>query len=146
MRDVYRDELQIQNLIARVAHAADVAPDAELDAQYLQCFTEDAAWEARTRPAPDGSFARARQGRVDIHEGVLQRRAQGLQAPETHSLHVVTTTEVQLGVDAANARSCFLFMTHVDQQPKVALAGHYLDDFVRTDEGWRISRRLVLRP
>jgi uncharacterized protein (TIGR02246 family) len=35
------DEMEIRNLVAQLAHLADMAEDLE---EYLACFTDDAVW------------------------------------------------------------------------------------------------------
>ena len=71
------DELEIRNLLARLAQLAD---GGDLD-DYVSLFAEDAVWEG---------YGPARRGKADILAGATERRAAGGQGPGTHSYHIVS--------------------------------------------------------
>jgi 3-phenylpropionate/cinnamic acid dioxygenase small subunit len=126
------DDLEIRNLIARIAHLADWGTD--LDA-YLACFTEDAEWNF-----PIG----ARKGHADILAGAKDRRASGTTGPGSNSRHVLTNVEVEAdGGDVATSNSYFVFLVETNEQPKIFNCGHYADTWVRTDDGWKLKVRNI---
>ena len=91
------DELEIRNLVARLAQLADMG---DLD-EYVSLFTEDASWEMPGAP---------RHGRADIMAGAQDRRNSGTTGPESHTRHVISTLLVQSdGSDKATADSYWLF-------------------------------------
>lgn len=124
-------ELEIRNLIARVAHLAD---DGELD-EYILLFTEDSSWEFPGAP---------RRGRADILVGAHARRSEKLTGPGSSSRHVITTTAVRV-VDQATALadSYWLFFRETTTSPVLAGIGHYHDTARCEDGVWRIARREI---
>jgi 3-phenylpropionate/cinnamic acid dioxygenase small subunit len=131
------DELEIRNLIARLAHIADMDP---LE-RYADCYTADVVWDIVASPS---GAVNSRRGLSDVVEGSRQRRDAGAQGPGTHVRHVVSTTEIQLnGIDRAAGRSYWRMYQNADAQPEIRAMGVYDDEFVRTAEGWRLSRRVI---
>ena len=128
------DELEIRNLLARLAHLAD---DGELD-EYIQLFSDDASW--------GGGGQALRKGHAEILAGARERRATGLSGPGSHSLHVVTTTAVRLDGERASARSIFHYYTDTDAVPVLRIIGVYEDRFRRSPQGWRLSSREIHGP
>ena len=127
------DEAEIRNVIARLAHLAD---DGDLEEHYLPLFTDDAVWE---RPGEK------HQGHADILTGARERRRIGMQGPGTNTHHVNTTLWVSLtGPDEAHAESYFFFVRETTSPaPVLASIGRYVDDFRRTPDGWKLSRRQI---
>jgi uncharacterized protein (TIGR02246 family) len=122
-------ELQIRNLIARLALLAD---QGDLD-EYVDQFTEDSLW---------GFPGGARRGRDDIRAGAEERRAGGVSGPGSNTRHVIATVAVQLeGPESATADSYFLFYQHTTTVPTLFNMGHYHDTFARQGEVWRLARR-----
>jgi 3-phenylpropionate/cinnamic acid dioxygenase small subunit len=141
MPDVERvaAELEIRNVIARLAQLADTG---EVD-EYVAQFTDDAAWEM-----PDnerlGIPGSVRTGRDQIRAGVHERRDAGIQGPGSDTLHSITTTSVRLdGADAARAHSYFQFVIHTATAPTLQNMGQYDDTFRRTPDGWKLARRVI---
>lgn len=127
-----KDELEIRNLIARLAHTAD---DGSLD-DYAPLFTEDASWGGAGQPE--------RRGRAEIYEAARLRRQQGLAGPGVASRHVVTTTWIEIDGARAKSRSVFHFYVGVDSQsPSLVSLGVYRDSFEKTAEGWKLSERAL---
>jgi uncharacterized protein (TIGR02246 family) len=128
------DELEIRNLVADLAHMADMASEGDLS-EYIGRFTEDACWEM------SGNQVR---GRDNILTAARQRRASGTQGPGTNSRHVITTQSVRVdGGDTATGEAYFLFMGDTDTAPRVKGMGHYRDRFQRTSEGWQLEHRTI---
>jgi hypothetical protein len=128
------DELEIRNLVADLAHMADMASEDELT-DYISRFTHDARWELAGNEL---------QGRDAILAGARERRAAGTQGPGTNSRHVITTQSVRLeGADAATGEAYFLFVGDTTTTPQIRGIGHYLDRFQRTPEGWKLAHRTI---
>jgi 3-phenylpropionate/cinnamic acid dioxygenase small subunit len=125
------DEMEIRNLVSRLAHLADIAPDSELD-EYVSLFTDDAHWEM------PGS---AIDGRSQILAGAKARRASGIQGPGTHTRHVITTHRVSVAGESATGRAYFMMVGDTDTAPRIRAAGQYDDRYERTSEGWKLARR-----
>lgn len=127
------DELEIRNLLARLAQASD---DGELD-EYMACMHEDAVWGGTGFPA--------RRGHAEIREGAVGRRADGIAGPGTHTRHLISTSHVDVQGDTATARSIFLFYGNTHQTPELRMMGVWEDEFLRTDAGWKLGRRTIVR-
>ncbi|HEV8296815.1 MAG TPA: nuclear transport factor 2 family protein [Acidimicrobiales bacterium] len=125
------DELEIRNLIARLAHLAD---GGDLN-EYVSLFTEDASWEMPGGP---------RRGRADILAGATERRTTGTTGPGSATRHVLTTIGVTIDdADTATTDSYWMFYGDTTTAPAVRLMGLYHDTFRRTDEGWKLARREI---
>jgi 3-phenylpropionate/cinnamic acid dioxygenase small subunit len=136
------DELEIRNLVARLAHLADTG---DLEKEYLPLFTEDAEWVF-----PGGADPAAGGAAVSGHEAILadrlQRRGSGFQGPGTNTRHLNTTLAVHVdGSDTAEAESYWLFVTGTGRaEPQISGIGCYLDTFRRTPAGWKLARRQII--
>lgn len=126
------DELEIRNLIARLAHLAD---DGNLD-EYMACFTDDIVWGGGGQPL--------RRGHAEVLAGAMERRDKGITGPGSGARHVVTTPWITLDGKRATARSVFHFYTNVNTaEPCLRALGVYDDTFVRTAGGWRLAQRIL---
>jgi uncharacterized protein (TIGR02246 family) len=125
-------ELEIRNLIARVAQLAD---HGDLE-EYASLFTEDGAWEFPGGP---------RRGRADILAGARERRRDKVTGPGSGTRHVITTLAVQItGGASATADSYWLFWRDTAASPALVNMGHYHDVLRREDGAWRIARREIV--
>lgn len=108
--------------------------DARDYAAYASLFASDGVWT--------GGFGSA-EGPAAIQamlEENLGKPEEGF-INETN-FHLNTTVMVDVQGDTAKARSRYLFFTaSPDNRPIVALAGRYIDDFVRENGEWKIWRR-----
>jgi 3-phenylpropionate/cinnamic acid dioxygenase small subunit len=124
-------ELEIRNLISRIASLAD---HGDLD-DYAEQFTEDSVWALPKAP---------RHGRADIRAGADARRADGLTGPGSASRHVITNVSVTIdGPDSAVADSYFMFVRNTSAVPSILNMGSYRDRFVCQDGTWRLARREI---
>jgi uncharacterized protein (TIGR02246 family) len=128
--DVMADELAVRNLVGRASQYAD-GDDVEA---YVALFTEDGSWEMPGAP---------RRGHDDIRSGSLERRAEGMIGPGSHTRHVVSILSTSVEGDTATADSVWQFFVETDVAPRLKLIGTYHDDLVRTADGWRIARRQI---
>jgi ketosteroid isomerase-like protein len=127
------DELEIRNLLARLAQLSDSGTLEE----YLDCMHEDAVWGGTGFPA--------RRGHQEILEGATQRRADAIAGPGTHTRHLISTSYVEVTGETANARSIFSFYGNTHQTPELNMMGVWEDEFRRTDRGWKLARRTIVR-
>jgi uncharacterized protein (TIGR02246 family) len=129
------DDLAIRNLIARMAHLADMCPDDQLD-DYLALFADDAIWEM---PGD------RRTGHKEILAGVHERRGAKIQGPGTNTRHVVSSISIRPdGPDRAVSDAYFRFYTGTaSDAPKVSRIGHYHDRFVRSNGVWKYAHRTI---
>lgn len=125
-----RDELAVRNVVARLALFADGGAIAE----YVDLYTDDAEWLLPGVPL---------HGRAEISAASMARRAAGQTGPGSYTRHVVSTTAVTVSGDLATAESYWQFFTGTRESPHLHSIGHYLDHLVRTDSGWRVSRRVI---
>ncbi|MGH9098043.1 MAG: nuclear transport factor 2 family protein, partial [Acidimicrobiales bacterium] len=124
-------ELEIRNVISRIARLAD---QGDLD-EYTAQFTEDAVWAFPTAP---------RHGRADIRAGAEARRAEGTTGPGTATRHVISTVAVRVDdADRATADSYFVFLQNTTTSPTIFNMGAYHDTFVCQGDGWRLARREI---
>jgi len=133
--DPIADELEIRNLLARVAQLAD---SGDID-EYMACYTRDAVWSMPANPA-NGLPASTKEGHDDIRAGVVERRAGGVQGPGSNTRHVVTTSTVTVSGDTATGTSYFMFMSGAAIQS----VGQYDDRFVRGEDGWMVAHRTIV--
>ena len=127
------DELEIRNLLARFAQASDDGPLED----YLDCLLEDAVW--------GGSGFPERRGHAAIREGAEARRADGIAGPGSNTRHLLSTAWIEVDGDAARSRSIFQFFGDTHATPRLQLMGVWEDEFRRTDRGWKLSRRTIVR-
>ena len=122
------DELEIRNLVARLAMLAD---DGDLE-EYAALFADDARWEM------PGAVI---EGRENLLAGATERRAVGNVGPGSETRHVIATQAVTLDGDEAISDAYWQFWVNTATEPSVALFGTYRDRLVRTDSGWKLARR-----
>jgi len=137
MLQLVTDELEIRNLLMRLAHLADYGDLKE----YAGLFTEDGRWESR--PVAGAPIAAPLVGHADILAAALQRRADGILGPGTHTRHVLTTTTVQISGDTAKASSYLTIYKNTNTEPVVKIWALYADDWRRTHAGWRLASRVI---
>ena len=126
------DELAIRNLVARMAQVADENESLE---EYAALLSEDSVWELEGQPPYHGRDA--------VVAGAAGRREQHLVGPGTHTRHVITTQQVQVQGDRASGQCTCLFYSDTTTEPRVRAVSQYRDEFVRTQQGWKIARRVI---
>ena len=122
------DRLEIQDLITAYSYAIDFHRFDDLD----DIFTADASLDFTATGGQAGPLPEMKQwlSSVLVHFGGHQ--------------HLVATSLVELDGDAATAKSiCHNPMWFTDPStPPLFVGLWYLDSFVRTEAGWRISSRV----
>jgi hypothetical protein len=124
------DRIEIGDLMVRYARAIDTKDYALLDT----CFTPDAYVDYTSSGGTKGKYPEVRAW--------LEKAL----SPFAAMMHAVSNTAVELQGDRASAR------TYVSNPMGFAKAdgslhiftvyAHYVDELVRTREGWRIARRI----
>jgi 3-phenylpropionate/cinnamic acid dioxygenase small subunit len=114
------DELEIRNVLTRIAHCSDTG---EL-ADYAALFTEDARWEMPGVPV--------KQSRAEIRSAGAVRRAEGATGPGSHTRHLIGTIAVTVDGDSPRAESYWQFYADTRGAPVLRSMGAYRDTFRRT--------------
>lgn len=122
-----RDRLAIQDVLVRYGTSLD---DQDWP-RFATCFVPDAV---------------ANYGGLGEHTGrdKIQSLCEQALAPLDGSQHFISNFEIEIHGDRAKSR-CYLMAQHMKKSapggPHFLLAGTYRDELIRTDEGWRITRR-----
>jgi 3-phenylpropionate/cinnamic acid dioxygenase small subunit len=128
------DELAIRNKLAELMWHADNAVVDDLHG-YVACFTADAEWEMR---------GDVRRGHAEILEGAKERRRAGTMGPGSKVAHLLSATMVDfVDADVAQVKSYVQAYRDADTTPTLFVMGQYHDEFRRTPDGWKLSRRIV---
>jgi len=123
------DRLELQDLLIRYSEAIDRRAFDELDA----IFVPDAYIDYRDTGGIDGQYPQIKEWLAETLPTYFERNA-----------HMLGLPAIKLAGDTATARTfCFNPMVLKGEKPKVMQVGVWYDDeFVRTADGWRISRRV----
>jgi hypothetical protein len=125
-----QDQVAIREVLIRYGEYL----DARDYAGYASLFAKDGVW---TGGFGSASGPAAIQAMLEEHLG----------KPEPGFLnksnfHLMTTAVIEVDGDTAKARSRYMFFTaSPDNKPTPALAGRYVDDFVRESGVWKIKLR-----
>jgi len=127
------DRLQIKDLLTRYALAIDTKDWALLDT----CFVVDAELDYTSTGGEKGSYSE------------LRKWLKKVLAPFAVTVHFLGNTSVELDGDRARART-YLWNPMGLQKADgdlhwFTVSAHYVDELVRTDDGWRIQRRVQER-
>jgi uncharacterized protein (TIGR02246 family) len=112
----------------------------ELDARdfaaYSRLFAEDGEWI--------GDLGSAK-GPAEI-EALLVRTLEVYPDDTTRTYHLVANPVIQVDGDRATAQSTWCFVTRADDdEPVLAMLGHYDDVLTRADGRWKFLRRVAYR-
>jgi SnoaL-like domain len=123
------DRLELQDLLIRYSEAIDRREFDELDV----IFVPDAYIDYRDTGGIDGQYPQIKEWLAETLPTYFERNA-----------HMLGLPAIKLTGDTATARTfCFNPMVLKGEKPKVMQVGVWYDDeFVRTADGWRISRRV----
>lgn len=127
------DARAIEQVLIAFTYAADEGEVSDV----VALFTADAVWSM-----PSATWT----GREAIAAGLEDLRRRGASGPGTGSRHVLTNCLIDLrGANRASARSLFQLVVHSGEGPLLKAMGGYVDEFVRTEAGWRIGSRTIVR-
>ncbi|MYA20405.1 MAG: nuclear transport factor 2 family protein [Chloroflexi bacterium] len=132
------DRLDILEQIGRYSYAVDAFDGDEFAAR----FTEDGVFERRAIGS-DGPYE-VIEGRAALRRwilGLLETLPEGVMTRH----HQRATVFEELSADAASTRTMLLLTSIApgDRHPRTVSSGVYRDEWRRTDEGWRIARRVA---
>jgi 3-phenylpropionate/cinnamic acid dioxygenase small subunit len=122
------DRIEIQDLIARYAHAIDDRDYAALD----RVFTPDATIDYTDLGGAKGSL---QETKAYLAEAMPRFPA---------FQHLSATSRIDIDGDGARARTILfnpMVMEHEGEQRVFFIGLWYCDDLVRTGDGWRIASR-----
>ena len=137
--DTHADCSAIEDVIAQYAYRWD-GKDAE---GFADLFTEDAVFEVEV------SGVRIPDARVEGRPAILayaKDSHEGRLAGKQTRHHMTSLVFVELTDDSAATENMVL-VTHqsaTDATPQPRVSGVYRNDWRRTSQGWKISRRLLL--
>ena len=138
------DESEIRNLVARLAHMADLAEDLT---EYFSLWTEDGVYDVREpighKPG-EPSQAKKVTGHAELRADRAMLRGTKFQGPGTDVWHANTTLSVKVHDDGKTAEAeSYWLLVHGHEKVGVVRIGHYHDTFRKTPQGWKISYRTV---
>ena len=124
------DRMEIQQLLVDYASAIDQRRFEDLD----RIFTEDAYIDYRAMGGIDGSYPQVKAWLGEV-----------LPLFPAYS-HLIGNFDIRLSGDTAAARTmCFNPMKLNDDGQILFCALWYDDEFIRTSEGWRMTRRVEVK-
>ncbi|MDX1874810.1 nuclear transport factor 2 family protein [Mycolicibacterium sp. 120266] len=125
------DRLEIQDLLIAYSTAIDTRRFDDLD----RVFTPDAYIDYRAMGGIDGRFPEVKAWLAHVLPNFPAYA------------HMLGNVDIRLAGDTATARTlCFNPMTLGGDQGQVLFCGlWYEDEFVRTGDGWRMSRRVEVK-
>jgi ketosteroid isomerase-like protein len=130
------DPMPVQDVLALLNLQAEYADGADSfsGATYASVFTEDGVLDATHTGIP------AVAGRTAI-----AKLMDGTFAQQTHNCHMTTNQRV-LSVDGDRATGrCYFFQRSILRNGgRTEFSGRYEDEYRRTPEGWKISRRVLI--
>ena len=123
------DRLELQHLLISYSEAIDRREFDELD----EIFTPDAYIDYRDTGGIDGQYPQIKAWLAETLPKYFERNA-----------HMLGLPAIKLAGDTATARTfCFNPMVLKGETPLIMQVGvWYVDEFVRTAGGWRMSRRV----
>jgi SnoaL-like domain len=126
------DRLELQDLLIRYSEAIDRRAFDELD----DIFTEDAYIDYRDTGGIDGRYPQVKVWLAETLPTYFERTA-----------HMLGLPAIRLAGDTATARTfCFNPMVLKGETPKIMQVGVWYDDeFIRSADGWRLSRRVEIK-
>jgi hypothetical protein len=126
------DHLELQHLLISYSEAIDRREFDELD----EIFTADAYIDYRETGGIEGLYPQVKPWLAETLPKFFERNA-----------HMLGLPAIKLAGDKATARTfCFNPMVLKGDKPRTMQVGVWYDDeFVRTPEGWRLSRRVEIK-
>ncbi len=131
------DERGVIANMYRYAHSIDYG----LEAEWVDCFTEDGAFDMRRRP----HFGAGEGQRHEGHEALAAFIATHTRAPETWHKHLMAQPRIAVEGGSAKVESFFLRLDEdAAGEPYVLVFGRYRDTVRRCADGlWRFAERIV---
>jgi SnoaL-like domain len=138
-----KDELEIRNLVGKLATMADLAEDLT---EYFTLWTDDGTFdmcEPFGRRDGDPVSAWKVSGLEALRENRKALRDTGFQGPGTNVWHANTTLHITVN-DAQNAEAQSYWVLYGSKDKvEVLRIGHYHDRFRKEDGRWKMAYRTV---
>ena len=126
--------LEDEQDILRTLYAYGHSIDYGLEADWINCWTEDAVLQWPNRPPLKGHAALRTAFRNHTH------------APQAFHKHVIVEPRIDISGDRATVRTMFARLDRYPSGPAVRSFGRYLDVLVRCKDGhWRFQERICER-
>jgi ketosteroid isomerase-like protein len=123
-------ERDIMHTINRYSWAIDYGREDD----YLDCFTEDGAYQVK-------GFRTSEPKRVEGRDAL--RTYFRNRTPKSQQKHISTSPQIDLAGDTATAETFFIGFNADDGVPQLFLIGRYVDHLRRGSDGaWRIAERI----
>jgi HIP---CoA ligase len=132
-RDTTRDIAEITDLVHRIALYSDKS---SLE-RWSTLLADDVSIDL---------FGMSAQGKDDCVESSRARRASGRSGPGSGGRHLVTSCVIDVEGDRAYGDITVLFYSAAHTAPELTLVVNYADEYERTADGWKLSRRLAPSP
>jgi hypothetical protein len=135
-------KLEDERAILDTLHCYGQTIDYGLEADWVDCFTEDARRESRRRLDPSTTTVCVGSG--ELKEFVSRHS----RAPAKYHKHIVTGARVEVDGECGRATAVSYFLKVDDDpaggRPCIQAMGRYLDTLVRCPDGkWRIQERIA---
>lgn len=132
--------------ITRTLHRYSQAVDYCMEAEWVDCFTEDGTYEVRGDVLPESVIAMRTDliGREALRR-FIDARAQGVREDRRIAFqkHLPVVPLIEVDGDEATVVSHFVGLDREDGLPVVRDIGQYRDKFVKCADGrWRINHRI----
>lgn len=138
-----KDELEIRNLVGKLATMADLAEDLS---EYFTLWTQDGTFDMREpvgKLGSDLSSAWKVSGLDNLRINRKQLRDTGFQGPNSNVWHANTTLHIAVH-DAQNAEAQSYWVLYGSKDKvEVLRIGHYHDRFRKEDGCWKMAYRTV---
>jgi ketosteroid isomerase-like protein len=133
------DYVAICNALAAIARASDLGTVEE----YMALMTDDIVFEFPSMPQL-GLEAKLYKGLEQVEAGVISRRATGLQGPGSHTLHLLSATNVwSEGENTNRALTFWTYYADTHETPKLRSMGQYDNIFRKVGNSWRLAHRII---
>ncbi len=124
----------VADALARYCHCVDYA----IEAEWVDCFTEDGVFDVRRGPSGGGDSLV--QGRAELAAFI----AKHTRPPEHWHKHCLAETIFDIQDTTAHTDSYWFRVQAHETGPFIRAFGHYRDDLVLCDDGrWRFQHRIV---
>jgi 3-phenylpropionate/cinnamic acid dioxygenase small subunit len=143
--EALEEQQAILDLLYRYGHAIDYG----LEEDWVDCFTQDGAFDMRHRLSADAASSPNGQWdttdrRLEGHGSLAKFVAAHTRAPDRYHKHVVVEPRITFEGGGARVESYFMFVHEHDGRAEIGAFGRYRDQVARgTDARWRFVERIA---
>lgn len=136
---VFQEEQSILHTLYRYGHSIDYG----LDAEWLDCFTEDGVFELRSRDGLLLTDMKHPLGRYQGRDALTQFIGRSAKPPAKYRKHLLIEPRISIQGNRATAVSYYASLHEERGAPFLRAFGRYLDQFVKCPDGkWRFQERV----